>query len=178
MMLAAQLPATITQRKPLSFFTFAPWAKLSETAVFPDLPGIQGREAPTESKRQAACARIRELRGSLTIYTDGSASEGTLEDGASAIFTDGDSEELRDLRTIKRRGKAHTCSYEDELTAMCLAVEWRATECVSGDVVVICTDSQSLCRALTGSNPNPSPLGAMQSQTCGAMDSRPLGNPW
>ena len=106
MMLAAQLPATIAQRKPLSFFAFAPWAKLSETAVFPDLPGIQGRDAPTESKRQAACARIRELRGSLTIYTDGSASEGTLEAGAAAVVTDGDSA----LRAPSRGEGRRTCA--------------------------------------------------------------------
>ena len=38
---------------------------------------------------------------------------------------------------------------------MSLAVEWTATACESGDIVVICTDSQSLCRALSGSHPNP-----------------------
>ena len=37
---------------------------------------------------------------------------------------------------------------------MCMAVEWTTAECGGDDKVVICTDSQSLCKAIEGANPD------------------------
>ena len=147
------LPATHQNREPFALYSLEPWADPAKLEVFAHITGIKGSNDAVEAKREAALTRIRDLQGSPTIYTDGSASEGNLEGGAAAVITDGDPGDPHVLYTIKKRGKAHTCSYEEEVSAMSLAVEWIAEHCGASDKVVVCTDSQSLCTALGGASP-------------------------
>ena len=58
------------------------------------------------------------------------------------------------MAIIRKRGRVHTSSFEEEVAAMGIAAAWAATECSAEKKVVVCTDSQSLCQALEGSNPS------------------------
>jgi hypothetical protein len=58
-----------------------------------------------------------------------------------------------------------TCSYEEEATAMDLALDWTEEHCSSENSILICTDSQSLCLALGGHNPGVDELRSRISQT-------------
>ena len=60
------------------------------------------------------------------------------------------------LRNFKKRGAIYTAFYDEEVLAMEMAVEWLSTnKPTSGPIV---TDSQSLCEALQGLDPNLDPL--------------------
>ena len=52
------------------------------------------------------------------------------------------------LHVIRRKGAAHTSSFEEEFQALSDALEWIADQ--NQQQVLICTDSQSLCEALLG----------------------------
>ena len=58
------------------------------------------------------------------------------------------------LETLMIRGRNYTCSYEEEAAALHLAIEWTSEECSDECKVLICTDSQSLCRSITGLDPD------------------------
>ena len=81
-----------------------------------------------------------------TIYTDGSCSEGTTNGGSAAVITTGSARNPVELETIQKRGGTYTSSFQEEMDALWLALEWM-TEYQFTDTV-ICTDSQSLLRAI------------------------------
>ena len=96
--------------------------------------------------------RIRELDTSLIIYTDGSASNGTMNGGAGVIVTHhGDADNFVTLQTLTVKGAALTSSYEEEISAIYRALTWIRDECLD-EKVLICTDSLSLCQALDAQN--------------------------
>jgi ribonuclease HI len=85
----------------------------------------------------------------IVVYTDGSASEGNKEGGAAAVITCGDV--VADV--ILKRGRVLTCSYEEEKEALELVLNWIDETGIEDKAVLIATDSQSLCQALLGSDP-------------------------
>jgi len=112
------------------------------------MPGIKGRDDEMDVKRAASIARINEIRPEITIYTDGSADGGCKKGGAAAVITTGDAEDPQKVHVIRSKGAAHTCSMDEERQAMEDAIDWAAKQ--PPQRILICTDSQSLCRALVG----------------------------
>ena len=151
--LSANLPNEASNRKPICLFSAPPWkAGAGDTNIFCNLPGITGRHDSPEAKIAAAYDRIDELGGDYIIYTDGSASGGTHLGGSAAVITQGDPRSPTILETIMEKGSFYTCSYEEECTAMNLAVDWLIEN--NSTLTTIITDSQSLCEALLGYSPD------------------------
>jgi ribonuclease HI len=84
----------------------------------------------------------------VVIYTDGS---GTSDGGAGVVVTCGDPADPQITQTIAVKGAPRTSSYEEEVCAMNTALEYIRANCQE-DQVTICTDSLSLCQALTSLN--------------------------
>ncbi len=95
---------------------------------------------------------IRLLDGQLTVYTDGSASAGTKDGGAGVIVTRGDPADPTILHQSHLRGAAFTSSFAEEAAAMQLALEWALTNHPEYSLT-ICTDSQSLLKAIDRRSP-------------------------
>ncbi len=88
---------------------------------------------------------IRHLNARFIIYTDGSATAGTLSGGAVVVVTEGDPANPMTLFTKQQRGTTITSSYDEEKVAMRMALEWFSPYHAAA---VICTDSQSLLTAI------------------------------
>ena len=115
------------------------------------MPGITDRGDPGPVKRAATLARLNSFNADLTVYTDGSATAGCTMGGAAAVVTRGIAENPVVLKELKMKGAAFTSSYEEELSAATMAIEWIATaEVDEFCTIVMATDSQSLCAALSG----------------------------
>ena len=82
------------------------------------------------------------------VYTDGSAKAGRERGGSAAVITLGEVVHPEKNHVICKKGAAYTSSYEEESQALGDALAWIAENCGHGCRVVICTDSQSLCKAL------------------------------
>ncbi len=67
---------------------------------------------------------IIHLNARLIIYTDGSATAGTLNGGAGKVVTEGGPATPTTLLTKQQRGAAITSSYDEEKAAMRMALEW------------------------------------------------------
>ena len=148
-------PLSQNPRTPFTFFSVRPWDRgLSRCTVSPSLPGITGRQDSIPNILSAALRRTRELNAQYNIYTDGSASAGTINGGAGVVITTGDPAAPDVVDTLYDRGAALTCSYEEERRAMQLAVDWINQHLVQSTSAAIYTDSQSLCMALLGSSPD------------------------
>ena len=139
------------EREPIALSQIPPWERgLHSEVVFPSLHGVRGRGASLKEIQIAAMERTCEIGADFNIYTDGSATAGTVRGGAGVVITTGDPLEPNVELRIKRRGAPYTCSYEEELRALVLAVGWVEDNCRPDQRVAIFTDSQSLCRALNG----------------------------
>ena len=68
------------------------------------------------------------------------------------VVKEGDPEHPKVIHTEIKRGALYTCSYEEEVAAMRIAMNWIATHRDSKENITICTDSQSLCMALISHN--------------------------
>ncbi len=66
---------------------------------------------------------IRRLNARIIIYTDGSATAGTLSRGAGMVVTEGDLASPTTLLTKQQRGAAFTSSKDKEKAAMRMALE-------------------------------------------------------
>ena len=84
----------------------------------------------------------------LVIYTDGSASAGTEKGGYAAIFTRGTAASPYVDRIVKKRGRMITSSYDEEKAALTSCLEILEKNYPDDKKVLICTDSQSLCKAI------------------------------
>ena len=82
------------------------------------------------------------------IYTDGSCSGGMENGGSAALVTTGSAEAPGVLEELTKVGPRYTCSYDEERTAMEMAVSWVEENSPYTDVV-ICSDSQSLLMAIS-----------------------------
>ena len=144
------LPAGADNRKPLSLFSTAPWHDYSTYRVNANVPGIASRTDEGAAKLEACLQLIREIDATLTIYTDGSAAGGTRNGGAAAVVTRGDPADPEVLHTLKERGRTQTSSYEEEIQAMEMALRWTLESANDPALtILICTDSQSLCNAIS-----------------------------
>ena len=84
----------------------------------------------------------------LVIYTDGSASAGIEKGGYAAIFTRGKAASPTVVRSIKKRGRMITSSYDEEKAALTTSLEYLNKYYQHDNKILICTDSQSLCKAV------------------------------
>ena len=70
------------------------------------------------------------------------------------------------IKELNIKGAQLTCSYEEELRAGTAAIEWLNEQDIpKGAKVVIATDNQSLCKALSGNGTEISELIKMMSQS-------------
>jgi ribonuclease HI len=111
---------------------------------------------------KASVEQIKLLNTETTLYTDGSAAEGTRNGGAAVIVTSGNPEDPIVQEVLKIKGATHTCSYAEESSAMMSAANWIADNTMHhtgpATEVGIVTDSQSLCKALLSRNPDVDPI--------------------
>ena len=146
------LPRDVSPRLPLQIPLADPWRLDNEFEVHPLLPGVSSRDDEEATKREAAIRRINNLNPDIMIYTDGSAAAGCRNGGSAVVITTGDAESPDVSEVIRRRGASHTSSYEEECQAMWDVTEWlkrqKWEEWQEQLKVVICTDSQSMCKAL------------------------------
>ena len=147
--LGSKLPDQKT-REPLTISPISPWNRglTSPTIISPTLPGVSGREDSLQNIKRAAMTRARELDADFSLYSDGSASEGTTRGGAAVVVTTGDPAHPIVSETIKVKGAPLTCSFEEELRAMHRAIDWVSQNLVDNQSAAVFTDSQSLCVAL------------------------------
>ena len=68
------------------------------------------------------------------------------------MITEGCPEAPEVKEVIEVRGACHTSSYEEEVAAMQKAIEWINGHATAAVSILIITDSQSLCIALSGQN--------------------------
>jgi ribonuclease HI len=150
--LLMKMPTEAQNRRPIDMYACPPWKQI-EVEVYTTMPGITDREDPGPMKRAATVARLNSFNADFTVYTDGSASAGCAMGGAAAVVTRGIAENPVVLKELKMKGAAFTSSYEEELSAATMAVEWIATADVDEFcIIVLATDSQSLCAALSGAS--------------------------
>ncbi len=71
---------------------------------------------------QAAFVYI--LNARFTFYNDGSATVGTLSDGAGMVVTEEDPANPTNLLTKQQRGAAITSPYHKEKAVMHMALQW------------------------------------------------------
>ena len=119
----------------------APWKDNRLDDVFPDLPGLPSKDAPDELAQRLAYSRLSELNAEYTIYSDGLAEGGVNNGGAGAVVTTGDPRSPIVTTTLMRRGSRLTSSYEEEVTAMHLALEWINEQYKKPTKVTLATDS-------------------------------------
>ena len=146
--LANHLPPNSGNRLPLDFSTTPPWESNNEIIIIPTLGDLTKSSDPKILK-SATMKMLEEETADLFIYTDGSATEGTVNGGSAAVITRGDQAFPEVLETIKSKGRSCTSSYEEEQVALELAKDW--IEAYQTDTILsilICTDSKSLCDAL------------------------------
>ena len=142
-----KLPDGMEVRKPLIFYEFPPWLSTPNLRIYPELYGIK-RSDSVESKRDAALQSIRVHNAAIVIYTDGSALKGTFCGGSAMVVTKGDPETPTVIATVGRRGSPVTCSNEEEVDAMETAIAWIRVNINDASTTLICTDSQSTCKAI------------------------------
>jgi ribonuclease HI len=147
----ARVPREARFREPISFFGRAPWEDPPAIIVYLEVPGVSGRNDDPERKQALTVKQINSFYADLVIYTDGSASAGTREGGAGVVITRGLAENPVSMSEIMVRGAALTSSYEEEKAAGETAIEWLNSQSdIDEDCrVVIATDSQSLCKAIS-----------------------------
>jgi ribonuclease HI len=146
------MPAEANERRPIEMYACPPW-KERALEIHTRMPGVTSRDDPNPVKRAATITQLDSFNADFTIYTDGSATAGCEKGGAAAVVTRGPAENPVMLKEVKSKGAAFTSSYEEELSAAMMAVEW-ITEADVDDFckIVIATDSQSLCSALSGAS--------------------------
>ena len=74
------------------------------------------------------------------------------EAGSAAYITTSDPEALRSVTTITAKGSPIMCSTEEEVAALQLAKSWIEENALASSKVIICTDSNALCKALEKPN--------------------------
>ena len=78
----------------------------------------------------------------------------TRNGGAAAVVTRGSPLQPEVVTTIKSKGRTFTSSYGEEAAAMESELSWTSTNANYPLIsILFCTDSKSLCQALTSSNP-------------------------
>ena len=84
----------------------------------------------------------------VIIYTDGSAQGGCEFGGSAAVFTTGTATDPLLLDERCSKGRRWTSSFETEVTAINLAIQWLEDQSDKPCFAIICSDSQSTLAAL------------------------------
>ena len=84
----------------------------------------------------------------MIIYTDGSAQGGCEFGGSAAVFTTGTATDPLLLDERCSKGRRWTSSFETEVTAINLAIQWLEDQSDKPCFAIICSDSQSTLAAL------------------------------
>ena len=168
--LSSKLPYGAQDRLPLAQPVRPPWTPASNYTVHPFLPGVNRKEDIQADKLRAISNRVLQDHGAnIVIFTDGSASGGTLNGGSAAIITTGDLEYPETTTRILKRGALFTSSFEEELQAMENAISWCIEHQAPQECVLIATDSQSLCQALLGNGVSTHQLKLQLDLCCGRI---------
>ena len=147
--LSRSLPAETIHRRMFELFTVPPWDQdLGLTTVNCQLQGISGKDDDPELILSTAINVINGFGMETNIYTDGSVLEGFMLGGSGVVITQGPAESPTEIARLKRRGAYFTCSYDEEVHALELTMDWLERN-RPGPVAII-TDSQSLCMAVVG----------------------------
>ena len=151
---AAQLSANLgladSEREPLNLTGPAPWGPgRGKWLACGELPGGLNKESSPLELRRAAEDAIDGYGSQLTIYTDGSVAADLRRGGSAAVVTIGPRCEFRVIATRRKAIEGLTCSYEAELLAVQLALDW-LQESPGSEPALICTDSKALVSALDG----------------------------
>jgi ribonuclease HI len=162
----AKIPLSATAAfntpQPFNLFAVAPWDNALRAKVIDHVPGVRSKNDPVDTILKASVEQIKLLNTETTLYTDGSAAEGTRNGGAAVIVTSGNPEDPIVQEVLKIKGATHTCSYAEESSAMMSAANWIADNTMHhtgpATEVGIVTDSQSLCKALLSRNPDVDPI--------------------
>jgi ribonuclease HI len=147
----SNLPISRAKREPLDYFATAPWVTYQDISINVNLEGIASKNEDEARKIQAAYRAIEVVHPRHTIYTDGSASGGLTLGGSAAILTTGPPEDPIAVMSKLVKGAEYTSSYGEERTAMEAAADMIVEQNLQGPIL-ICTDSQSLCKALAERN--------------------------
>ncbi len=107
---------------------------------------------------------IRHLNARFIIYTDGSATAGTPRGGAGMVVTEGDPANPTALLTKQQRGAAITSSYDEVKATIHMALGWILP---SHAAAAICTDSQSLLKAIQSGSTDTADLRRMLNKRVG-----------
>ena len=75
-------------------------------------------------KQNASINKIKEIGNNIVIYADGSVMGGTRHGGAAMVVTEGNPEHPTVINSEHKRGALYTCSNEEEVEAMKLAMTW------------------------------------------------------
>ena len=154
--LSTLLPPELQHRQNINRFSSPLWQLNTscEGRISTTVPGITGRADDMDQKRQCSLTAIASYQADYTIYTDGSASRGTKNGCAAAVVTGGSLTHPDVVTIIKTEGRTFTSSYEEEAAVMESALSWTSTNANHpSNSILFCTNSKSLCEALTSSNP-------------------------
>ena len=148
------LPPEAEKREKFDMERVIPWESGNDLLITAAEKGSSKKATSDDVLRGRTLDTIRETNADVVIYTDGSCDAGIRKGGSAAVITRGDPESPEIITTRMKRGKEITCSYEEEVEAMKLALAWMENEATPNSNILICTDSNSLCDALT----NPSEI--------------------
>jgi ribonuclease HI len=135
--------------------TTAPWRwGITGWSVHLSLKGGSCRHDPEAAKLADTVDTIRSLgRFDFIICTDGSAEGGVHRGGSAAVVFCGTVDHLVEEAVQRSRGAEFTSSFETEVSALVLGLEWLALNCESGRFLV-CSDSRSALAVLDGGSLN------------------------
>ena len=104
--------------------------------------------ARTKCPKETTLDVLRNLKGDIYLYTDGSASHSNENWGYAVVVAEGDQATPDVIAKLRKRCRVITSSFDEEKAAMLTAVSWLTCNQQRGTTDVICADSQSLCTAL------------------------------
>ena len=114
------MPVELDHRQLINHFSSPPWqfGTPCKEHISTFVPSIDGRADDAASKCQYSLTHIASYHADYTIYTNGSAAEGTRNGGATAVITRGPPTQPEILATIKTKGRMFTSPYEEEAAVM------------------------------------------------------------
>ena len=129
--------------------TTAPWRwENSGWSVHLSLKGGSCKSDSEAAKLADTSDTIRSLgQFDHIICTDGSAEGGVRRGGSAAVVFSGSVDHLVEEAVQRKRGSEYTSSFEAEVGALVLGLEWLHSNCQSGRFLV-CSDSRSALAAL------------------------------
>ena len=143
--ISSTLPNELADREPLPTIEEEVWTPQKRWRVNNTVGGL-GR---SEETKQKATETIRNIDATWTIYTDGSAKDGTRDGGSAMVVTTGDPLDPQTIFSETIRGRMLTSSFDEEKEALGAAVRWLEDNTPNNsDKGLICTDSQALTSAL------------------------------